>query len=159
MKRIALVFALVALFTMAPLLSTSAVAATDETQVAAAAAGVFPDGTTFDGIPLRGSTFGIGVVVYPDGTATGDFEIVLAGTTLLGQPQDITLVGKVSAGTANLDGSVTFSGTATLDMGDGSLPLSVPFSAVVTTGGLQLTIGTTILPTQTLSDDSSIFIG
>ena len=157
MKRIALVFAFTTLLAVAPL-SSARVAAADETQVSAAAAGIFPDGATFGGIPLQGSTFGIGVVVYPDGTATGDFEIVLAGTSAVGQPQDITLVGKVNAGTANPDGSVSFSGTAALDMGDGSLPVSVPFAAVVTTGGLQLTIGTTVLPTQTLGA-GDIFIG
>jgi hypothetical protein len=53
---------------------------------------------------------------------------------------------------------VTFSGTGTLDLGDGSLPTSVPFTAVVTTGGLQLTIGASVLPNQTLSA-GSIFIG
>jgi hypothetical protein len=158
MKRIALVFTFAALVPFAAALSPSGVAGATETQVAAAAAGVFPDGTTFNGIPLQGSTFGIGVIVYTGGTATGDFEIALAGTSLLGQPQDITLVGKVSAGAANLDGSVTFSGTGTLDMGDGSLPLDVPFSVTTTTTGLQLTIGTTILPTQTLGA-GSIFIG
>ena len=96
--------------------------------------------------------------ITPSLIRLGDFEIVLAGTSAVGQPQDITLVGKVTAGTANPDGSVSFSGTAALDMGDGSLPVSVPFAAVVTTGGLQLTIGTTVLPTQTLGA-GDIFIG
>src|SRR2546428_9437072 len=145
MKRIALVFALATVFAAAPL-SSVPVAAAAETQVSAAAAGVFPDGATFNGIPLQGSTFGIGVVVYPDGTATGDFEIVLAGTSALGQPQEITLVGKGSAGTANPDGSVSFSGAATLDMGGGSLPGSVPFPAVGPTPGPAAPIGARALP-------------
>jgi hypothetical protein len=42
-------------------------------------------------------------------------------------------------------------------MGDGSLPASVPFSVVVTSDGLQLTVGASVLPTQTLSA-GSIFI-
>jgi hypothetical protein len=130
-----------------------------QTQVTAAGNGVFPPGATLNGIPLQGSTFGFGVVVYPDGTADGDFTTVLAGTTLLGQPQTITLEAKVNAGSSNGDGSVTFSGSGTLDMGDGTLPTpNVPFNATVTTGGLQLTIGTSVLPTQTVGADD-IYIG
>jgi len=158
MKKIAISLALAAFLAVAQTGSSAALAAATETQVTAAAAGVFPPGTTFSGVPLDGSTFGVGVVVYPDGTATGDFEIVLTGTSLLGEPQNISLEGKVSAGSVNLDGSVSFSGTGTLDMGDGSLSASVPFSVVVTTGGLQLTIGASVLPTQTLSA-GSVFIG
>ena len=129
-----------------------------ETQVSAAALGVFPSGTSFNGVQLQGSSFGIGVVVYPNGSALGDFEIVLTGTSVLRQPQSITLEAEVDAGSANADGSVTLSGNGTLDLGDGSLPTTVPFSAVATASGLQLTIGTTPLPTQTLSD-GSIYIG
>ena len=129
------------------------------TQVTAAGNGVFPPGATLNGIPLQGSTFGFGVVINPDGTADGDFTTVLAGTTLLDQPQTITLEAKVNAGAANGDGSVTFSGSGTLDMGDGTLPTpNVPFTAAVTTSGLQLTIGTSVLPTQTVGADD-IYIG
>jgi hypothetical protein len=35
-------------------------------------------------------------------------------------------------------------------MGDGSPPTDVPFSAIATADGLQLTIGATELPTQTI---------
>jgi hypothetical protein len=157
MKKLAIWFALTAMLVAAPAHSTP-VAAGTLTEVTGAAAGVFPPGTTLNGVPVDGSTFGLGVVVNADGTATGDFSIVLSGTSLLGQPQYITLEGKISAGTDNLDGSVTLSGTGTLDMGDGSLPLDVPFNLVVTADGLQLTIGATELPTQTLTA-GSIFIG
>jgi hypothetical protein len=157
MKKIAIWSLVTALLLLASSVPSPAASAS-ETQVTAAAAGVFPPGATFNGLPLDGSTFGLGIVVYAGGAATGDFAIVLGATSLLGQPQSITLDGKVSAGTVNADGSVTFSGTGTLDLGDGSLPTSVPFTAVVTTGGLQLTIGASVLPNQTLSA-GSIFIG
>jgi FlaG/FlaF family flagellin (archaellin) len=158
MKKIAISLALAAILAVAHTGSFAVQAAAAETQVTAAAAGVFPPDTTFSGIPLEGSTFGVGVVVYADGTATGDFAILLTGTSVLAEPQNISLEGKVSAGSVKVDGSVSLSGTGTLDMGDGSLPASVPFSVVVTTGGLQLTIGASVLPTQTLSA-GSIFIG
>ena len=156
MKRIAIVFALSALLVTG--VSPTTASAAGETQVTAAARGLFPANSSFNGIPLSGSTFGLGSVLDGIGGAVGDFEIVLAGTTPLGQPQDITLIGKVSGGTVNDVGNVTITGTGTLDMGDGSLPLSVPFAAVVTLDGLQLTIGTTALPTQALSE-GSVFIG
>jgi hypothetical protein len=156
MRKMAIVAALVAILALAP--ARLALGAATETQISAAAAGYFPPGASFSGIPLQGSTFGIGVVVYPDGTATGDLEIVLAGTSQLGQPQYLTLVAKAETGVANPDGSVSFSGTGMLDMGDGALPVTVPFSATITPTGLQLTIGTTVLPTQLLSA-GSIFIG
>ena len=159
MKRFALMVAVVGLLGLSPLPLVSRALAGTETQVTAAASGTFPPGATFNGVPLQGSTFGFGVVVRADGSAVGIFEIVLAGTSLLGQAQDITLVGNVSSGLSNLDGSVTFSGTGRLDLGDGSLPTDgVPFAVTATTNGLQVTIGATILPTQTLAD-GSIFIG
>ena len=159
MKRLALTVAVVGFVALSALpLGSRAVAGT-VTQVTAAASGTFPPGATFNGVPLEGSTFGFGVVVRVDGSALGNFEIVLAGTTLLGQTQNIILVGNVSSGLSNLDGSVTFSGAGTLDLGDGSLPTDgVPFTVTATTNGLQVTIGATILPTQTLAD-GSIFIG
>jgi hypothetical protein len=129
-----------------------------ETEVTAGAAGVFPDGATFAGIPLSGSTFGLGVLVHDDGSAEGDLLIVLAGTSLLGQPQEITLEGKAASGGLPVGGGASFSGTGTLDLGDGSLPVTVPFAVTISTTGLQLTIGTTVLPTQSVSA-GSIFIG
>jgi hypothetical protein len=159
MKRVGISVALVAMLAVAPSRSAVATAVSEvtETQVAAAAAGYFEAGTTFNGVSVQGATLGIGLIVYSDGSATGDLEIVLAGT-VLNQPQNLTVVGKVGAGAANLDGSVTFSGNGTLDMGDGSLPTPVPFTVVVTTSGLQLTVGATPLPTLPISD-GSIFIG
>jgi len=139
--------------------SSSRVVGAVETQVAAAGVGLFPDGATFNGIPLQGSTFGFGLRVFPDGSARGNLAIVLAGTSLLGQPQEITLEGHVERGITNPDGSVTFSGTGTLDMGDGTLPApGISYSVTVTETGLQLTIGTSVLPTQDVGADD-IFIG
>lgn len=158
MKKIARWLAFAAILVVASVGSSPVLVAATETDVTGAAAGVLPPGTTFSGVPVEGSTFGLGVVVYPDGTATGNVEIVLEGTSLLGQAQnEITLEGKVGAGSVNGDRSVTLSGTGMLDMGDGSLPASVPFSVVVTSDGLQLTVGASVLPTQTLSA-GSIFI-
>jgi hypothetical protein len=156
MRRILVALAIFTIVGLAPDGGLRVVAGT-ETQVSAAAEGVFPSGAGFSGISLEGSTFAIGIVVRSDGSAVGGFQTVLFGTSLLGDSQSIALEGSVERGSADAAGSVSFSGTATLDLGDGSPPTDVPFSAIATTSGLKLTIGATELPTQTLGA-GSIFI-
>lgn len=125
------------------------------TMATGAGAGLFPDGADLAGVRLSGSTFGSGVLIFASGPASGTFQTVLAGTSLLGLPQNITVEGKVGAGARNADGSVTFRGSAIVDMGDGSVPSAgVPFSVTMTPGTLALVLGTTALPTQTLTGGS-----
>ena len=151
-KRLSLVLGLTLLIAAVP----AAIQATshDETQVTSAATGVFPPGTTFQGIPVSGSMLAFGVLTNASGSAEGDFLIVLAGTSLLGQPREITLEGKVVGGSLATAGSVTFSGSGSLNLGDGSVPLTVPFVVTTTTAGPQVTIAGTALPTQTLTSGS-----
>src|SRR5216684_6593692 len=92
--------------------------------VTAAGEGSFPAGTTYAAVPLSGLTFSIGVLIYTDGTAFGQFQTTLVGTSLLGQEQDIEVQGDATAGVLNADGSRTFSGSATVDLGDGTPPLA-----------------------------------
>jgi len=129
------------------------VSAAGDTGVAAAAGGLFPSGGVLYGVNLSTSTFGAGVIIGTSGTAEGSFETILAGTTALGTAQNITLEGNVQSGTANTDGSVTFSGTSTVDTCScGQVLTGVPFTVRMTTSGLTLVVGTTTLPTQTLTD-------
>jgi hypothetical protein len=117
------------------------------TLVTAAGAGVFPGGAQLSGVNLSGGSFGQGLAVSADGNARGDFQTILAGTNLLGAATKILVVGWVTGGTVNPDGSVSVSGTCRLDMQDGTLPSTgVPFAATITTGGFRLTIGTSVLP-------------
>ena len=59
----------------------------------------------------------------------GEFQAVLLGTSPLGTPQNVTVEGEVQSGAVGADGSATFSGTATVDMGDGTPALpDVPFT-------------------------------
>lgn len=118
------------------------------TLVTAAGAGVFPATANWGGVQLSGGTFGQGMAVNADGSARGDFQTILAGTSLLGATTRILVVGWATAGTANADGSVSISGTCRVDMGDGSAPsVGVPFTATITAAGFQLTVGATVLPT------------
>jgi hypothetical protein len=127
-------------------------AAQGETMTTGAGAGLFPEGAELNGVRLSRSTFGAGVLIFASGSAVGTFQTVLAGTSLLGLPQNITIDGKVGGGTRNADGSVTLSGSSIVDMGDGSVPSAgVPFSVTLSTATIALVLGTTALPTQTLT--------
>jgi hypothetical protein len=127
------------------------VGAVGDTGVSAAGAGLFSSSAELYGIRLRGSTLGGGAIIETNGTAVGDFQTVLSGTTITGQPQNIVVEGVVASGTLNPNGSVTFGGTSTVDTGAGVLS-GIPFSVTMTTSGLQLVIGTTTLPTQSLTE-------
>jgi hypothetical protein len=122
-----------------------------DTGVVGAGAGTFPANTALSGVSLSGLKFGMGVLIPGDTTALGQFHATLLGTSILGQPQNIEVEGDATSGTLDI-GSRTFSGTATVDMGDGTPPLtSVPFTVTATATGLVLILGTTNLPAATLS--------
>src|SRR5207247_6328760 len=92
-----------------------------------------------------------------DTTATGEFQTTLLGTSALGQPQNIEIGGGAASGAINLDGSRTFSGTATVDLGDGSPPLTaVPFTVRATINTLLVTVGVTNLPLTSLTGGTII---
>jgi hypothetical protein len=134
--------------------STSHVAAVGvPVTVTAAAAGVFPAGATFNGIELAGGTFAVGVQDDGAGTAKGDIEVQLNGTSLIGLSQWITITGWITSSTDNPDGSVTANGTGTLDMGDGTAAVGgLAFIANITPAGITVTIGSTAVPTLPKSD-------
>src|SRR5881392_1676792 len=134
---------------------TAPAAAQDAVGVTGAGEATFPDGASFNGISLKGLTLGQGMFIAPDGSATGQFQAVLLGSSLLGTPQNITVEGEVGSGSVGADGSATFSGTATVDMGDGTLPLSgVPFTVTASAGSLGLILNAVALPTATVTAGS-----
>jgi len=137
-------------------LMAPAPAAAQDAGVTGAAEAAFPNGATFNGISLKGLTLGQGMFIAPGGSATGQFQAVLLGTSLLGAAQNITVEGEVGGGSVGADGSATFSGTATVDMGDGTLPLpGVPFTVTASAGGsLGLILNAVALPTATVTAGS-----
>lgn len=148
-------FVVTAMLGLVSLMAPAPVAAQDVAGVTGAAEGIFPAGAIFNGVPLSGLTLGQGVFLARDGSATGQFQTVLLGTSLLGAPQEVTVEGEVRAGFVGGDGSATFSGTATVDMGDGTLPLpGVPFTVTASAGSVALTLGATALPTATVTAGS-----
>src|SRR2546426_5808149 len=121
------------------------------TGVAGAGAGTFPAHTAFSGVSLSGLKFAMGVLIPGGTTADGQLQAPLLGTTPLRQPRNIEVEGDATNGTL-ATGSRTFSGTATVDMGDGTPPLlNVPFTVTATATGLVLALGATNLPAATLT--------
>src|SRR5438552_4375375 len=130
-------------------------AAAQDAGVTGAAEAAFPNGAAFNGVSLKGLTLGQGMYIAQDGSATGQFQAVLLGTSPLGTPQNVTVEGEVGGGSVAADGSATFSGTATVDMGDGTLPLpGVPFAVTVSAGSLGLILNSVAWPTATVTAGS-----
>lgn len=119
--------------------------------VTGAGAAAFGPGAVLSGVSLSTMRFGIGVDIAGDGTATGDFQ-----TTLAGASRTIVIEGKASSGSSGLAGT-TFSGTCSIDLGDGSAPATgVPFTVSIGTAPsgastLGVVIGATALPAATVN--------
>jgi hypothetical protein len=153
MKR--LICGFIVVLGLVPLAPARVIADAETSSVTGAGEGLFGGAATMAGVNLDGLQLGTGVFINPGGTATGAFHVVLLGSSLLGEPQEIAVDGKVSAGSVPAYGFATFSGAAMVNMGDGSVPiLGVPFTVTASTGSLQLILGTTDLPPATLSAGS-----
>lgn len=128
-------------------------AAAAETRVTGGGGGLFPPGTTFNLIPITGLQFGFGLEFSDIGDKVGEVNV-----NLLGLAQNITIEGNVTAGSRPSENVATFSGFATVDLGDGTPPLpGIPFVATVTAdpndqGSLGLVIGSASLPAAAVND-------
>ena len=121
--------------------------------ITASGAGVFPAGANVNGIELAGGTFGVGAQSSSTGAAIGELEVQYNGTSIIGLSQWITVSGWITNATVNPDGTVTFNGTGTLDMGDGTAPTG-GLTLVATLGqtGLAVSLGSITFPTLPKSD-------
>ena len=139
-------------FLAASAASPCRVDAQSSSEVTASGAGTYPTGAQFEGVTLRTIRFGKGVLLPGDASAAGSFQATLVGTSATGQPQNISIDGVAAGGRMNDDRSVTFSGTGTVDMGDGSAPRTGQALEVTLTtqsdglGTVALKIGATALP-------------
>src|SRR5687767_7944397 len=123
----------------------------DERSVTGAGAGLFDAGAELGPVALQGIELGTGVFIAADGSASGTFHAVLQGSSL-GSPRELTVEGTVGYGSVGADGRATFSGFASLDLGDGTPPLpSVPFSVIAGADGVVLAIDSTTLPVAGIS--------
>ena len=153
MKRILMSTMALALATM---LWPAPAGAQIETSVTGAGGGPFPAGAAYLGVQLNSLTIGMGLSVA--GTwALGQFQASLLGVTPLG-PREIVVEGLANASVPSGANTAVFSGTCTVDPGDGTPPLSgVPFSVAVGanpngTGSLALTLAATSLPAAAVNE-------
>lgn len=123
-----------------------------QTSITVGAGGIFPPGTTFLEVPIDGLRSGYGVEIQADGSAAGQFSTILLGVSALGVERNIIIEGKATAGQKTAANLATFSGTCSINMGDGTPPSpDVPFTVTITTnandqGSIGLVIGATTLP-------------
>ena len=150
MKQLTCVCAIVVLGLVA--ITTVHVSAADsEHSVTGAAKCLFGAGAELGPVALEGIMMGTGVYIEPDGSASGTFHAVLQGSSL-GHSREITVEGNVGEGSVAADGRATFSGTASLDWGDGTPPLaSVTFSVTAAADSVVLKIDSITLPAATLT--------
>jgi len=135
------------------------VGAQTETLVTGAGEGNFPPDASYLGVPLNGLTLGMGLSVA-GGWAIGQFQSTLVGVSAFGLEQDIQIEGHATSSVPSEPNTAIFSGTCTVELGDGTPPVpNVPFRVVVAvnaegTGSLTLTLGTTSLPAVTVNEGS-----
>lgn len=137
-----------------PATSSSTSAQNTETSATGAGEGSMPAGATFNGISLNGLQVGMGLSIASGSAAAGQFFAVLQGMSPLGQAREIEVLGEVMSGSVASDGSVTFGGRATVAIGAGSAPLDLPFTVTATASGVLLRLGTSTLPSATLTGGS-----
>jgi hypothetical protein len=121
--------------------------------VTGAGAARFASGAVLNGVTLSSMRFGVGVDIASDGSATGSFQSTLVGT------RTIVVEGNVTNGSSTSLAPTVFSGTCTLDLGDGTTLSAVPFTVSVIknangTRALALALGSTSLPNATVSAGS-----
>ena len=127
-------------------------ATTESVTVTGAATATFAQGAALGSVALNSLEVGTGAFIEPDGTADGVYSVVLTGTTLLGQPRQIRIDGKVLSGEVAPDGRVYFNGIATMSLGDGTPAISgVPFNVSTTGNSMSLAIDSTSLPAAQLA--------
>ena len=115
----------------------------------AAASGAYNTTPNLGGVELAGGTFAIGV----RSAGPGDLEAQFNGVNpLFGLFQQVTVTGWITSATVN-GSTMTLSGTATVDMGDGTPPTAgLPLSATLTGTGLTLSVGGWSLGTLPMAD-------
>jgi hypothetical protein len=122
--------------------------------VSGAGEGLFATGATYLGIPLKGLDLGMGLGVAGN-QGVGQFQVTLNS---ISEQQDILVQGVVGNSVPSGPNTAVFSGTSTVDPGNGAPVLpGVPFTAMVVanpdgTGTLTLNLGGTNLPVVAINE-------
>lgn len=124
---------LVVAMTTALLLPASASAA-GLTTVIGGGTGSFGADLDGDG-NVDGSQFGLAVTIPGNGEATGRFLCLMAGRSQILGLSVMSVQGEVTGGAFNADGSATFTGVATVNLGNGQVFRGLSFSVTAWGGG------------------------
>jgi hypothetical protein len=114
------------------------------TRVQGGGTGTF--GTDLDGDGnVDGSQFGMGVAILGNGAARGHFLCLMAGRSQILGLSLMSVEGRVTEGVLNADGSATFTGVGSVNLGNGTIVREVSFRVTAWPGGpgvgtMQLTV-------------------
>jgi len=103
-------------------------------------------GADLDGdLQIDGSQFGFVVVIMGGGAARGSFLCLMAGRSQILGLHLMSVQGQVTGGALNADGSVSFSGIASVNLGKGTIVQGKTFRVTAWLGGpgvgkMQLTV-------------------
>ncbi|HKQ97664.1 MAG TPA: hypothetical protein VJV75_07310 [Candidatus Polarisedimenticolia bacterium] len=112
-----------------------AAVAQESTTLVQAGSGVFSGAALYEGVRLKDIRCGVGADVAPIGVgADGDVSCTMSGRSILGNlARQVTLEGFITQGGVSPSGVVQLHGVASMNLGDGSPPLTgLPFSLTVT---------------------------
>jgi hypothetical protein len=97
-------------------------------------AGTFAADLDGDG-DIDGSRFGLGATIRSGGAAQGHFECLMAGDSDILGLHLMAVEGKVTTGSADVAGTATLGGLATVNLANGILFRGVPFTVQLKAGG------------------------
>ena len=94
---------------------------------------------------IDGSHFGFAVLKGPGVSARGHFMCQMAGNADFFELKLMQVEGRISSASFSIDGSVTFSGSGSVNLANGTVFRGIPFVVFVTDGGpgvgtMQLTV-------------------
>lgn len=140
MKRLIVFLTATAMFSFVPSLASAA----GVTMVHGGGTGSFGADLDGDG-QIDGSQFGLVVAIMGNGAARGSFLCLMAGRSEILGLHLMSVQGQVTGGVLNTDGSATFSGIASVNLGGGTIFRGVSFRVTVLPGGpgvgtMQLTV-------------------
>ncbi len=140
MKRLLVVLAAVIMTCLLPALASAA----GMTMVRGGGTGSFGADLDGDG-QIDGSQFGMSVSILGDGSAGGSFLCLMAGRSKILGLHLMSVQGQVTDGVLNADGSATFSGTGSVNLGGGTIVPGIGFRVTTRPGGpgvgqMQLTV-------------------
>lgn len=84
---------------------------------------------------VDGSQFGMGVAIQGGGSARGHFLCLMAGRSQILGLSLMSVGGRVTEGALNADGSATFAGVGSVNLGNGETFRAVPFRVTAWPGG------------------------